>query len=539
MPRSPVFSPTRSPKQSWPSSPTSTPPGCSLSARGIGYRLLGTVVGGRTVVKDKQKIDTPGMDPAARRRHLAGFYDFADIGDTITTLRRCDQLEWRWVSDGRTDEIDPTIAIDAAGVKKQLRAYADQFGPDILHDQDVYVECWCEAADLARLVAGLLEPYGISVYSGSGDIPVPAVRYAALRYWAELSGRTPGRRRRRVVVLIIGDFDIDGLENADRFVEDTEAFIRPEFRGRIDWRWVAPRPEHLTRWDATLRPAAGPAVVKPGRMVPATLQAEALIRDDILRTILTESVEGILDMDQVEATRENWDAIERPLIDSRAIRLRYSVNRILDRGCILITGSRFGFFQTPDSESEHNARSFLQVPRLLHASQRPRLLAQGDVGVGAGRPHGDLPEPAPGQAHRRQAAVEGEGSGVTSPIPPPSQDTIDEWGPRECPFWWPEVAGVHVGSCIEDGRRFRHQAHAHTRGEHKGWICVLSHRRIYGTTRDEKGRWLPTDKPSRLMVHEYAHILTGHGHDDVWRAKMRELGQPIPAHYKKRRRGRK
>lgn len=127
----------------------------------------------------------------------------------------------------------------------------------------------------------------------------------------------------------------------------------------------------------------------------------------------------------------------------------------------------------------------------------------------------------------------------------PSEETRAEWGPRECPFDWPEVAGVFVGGCVERGvgSSFRHQAHAHDKPGYpsSGWICVRSHRRLFAAERGvdlDTGKpvWFTdTTRPSRLMWHEYAHILTGHGHDDVWRAKMRELGQPIPAHYRKRR----
>jgi hypothetical protein len=127
----------------------------------------------------------------------------------------------------------------------------------------------------------------------------------------------------------------------------------------------------------------------------------------------------------------------------------------------------------------------------------------------------------------------------------------------------PELLGIFVGGCIERGvgSRFRHQAHAHChpKDAHKGWVCVLSHRRLYSQTRtmqlvdipippdhpwvgqlgqvrhqELKAVWTPTTQPSRLMWHEYAHIITEAGHDDRWRAAMKQLGQPLPKHYQKK-----
>lgn len=80
----------------------------------------------------------------------------------------------------------------------------------------------------------------------------------------------------------------------------------------------------------------------------------------------------------------------------------------------------------------------------------------------------------------------------------------------------PQVKGVFVEGCVErgDGSSFRRKAHAHTSktDKHSGWICIRSRKRLIQKS---------------LLIHELAHILTGHGHDDIFRRKVRELGGTI------------
>lgn len=98
------------------------------------------------------------------------------------------------------------------------------------------------------------------------------------------------------------------------------------------------------------------------------------------------------------------------------------------------------------------------------------------------------------------------------------------------PYYSQGLKGVFVGGCVARGvgSSFRSSAHAHNCDgyDNKGWICVRSTRKVL---KDD-------GQPTPLMWHELAHILTpNHGHDDKWRAKMRELGQQIRGKYKRRK----
>ena len=95
---------------------------------------------------------------------------------------------------------------------------------------------------------------------------------------------------------------------------------------------------------------------------------------------------------------------------------------------------------------------------------------------------------------------------------------------------YPEVKGVYVGGCISRGdtKGFYYAlAHAHTyANSHQGWICVRSKRRALESN----------GKPSQIMLHELAHILTLKGHTDKWRIKAHELGYRLPRRYWKKKR---
>ena len=105
----------------------------------------------------------------------------------------------------------------------------------------------------------------------------------------------------------------------------------------------------------------------------------------------------------------------------------------------------------------------------------------------------------------------------------------------------PAVKGIAVGNCVrgdawddrhnarELGSGNHEHAHAHVdkdEAQYQGWICV---REI-----EDLGR---KHRVSGTLMHELAHVVTGHGHDDTWRRAMGRLGQFVAPAWQRRSRG--
>jgi hypothetical protein len=92
------------------------------------------------------------------------------------------------------------------------------------------------------------------------------------------------------------------------------------------------------------------------------------------------------------------------------------------------------------------------------------------------------------------------------------------------------VRGLSMGQCV-DGSTLATDvcAHAHQspKDSNRGWICIRSPRDVLRPG---------SQQLSTTVMHEFAHLVAAAGHDDDWRRAMRELGQPIPAAYRKRQR---
>lgn len=261
--------------------------------------------------------------------------DIPYVEAIVERARRAGLIPWEAIADGRTSADGPWQVDGADDIVAQLLGDLGTAQLDRQAGQPHRVEVWAEAAAwLARLVPMCAER-GVRVFSGSGSVPVKAVRAAALRALAD---------KRPTVLLWIGDLDVNGLRSiATPFADDVRQFTidllaedvarenaaqatLPQVRARvvryIDQLLVVRRllltPEQV---EAHVGRSAWASPTTKDRDAgwpwPWKVQAEAL-RPEIRDRIVTDALDALLD----PQAREDVVAAEAELHREARVRLR-------------------------------------------------------------------------------------------------------------------------------------------------------------------------------------------------------------------------
>jgi hypothetical protein len=150
------------------------------------------------------------------------------VQEVLVSARRAGKIREDWVADARApDPISEPTFDDADDFAGQVAKLAEGFRLDLQRDQDVYVELWTEAEDLAPRFARVADgPYGVPVYSGGG--------YGGLKGRRQLAARAV-RRDVPTVVLVVTDRDKHGDRIYSSAAEDATAWAEKHYGAPAAW----------------------------------------------------------------------------------------------------------------------------------------------------------------------------------------------------------------------------------------------------------------------------------------------------------------
>jgi hypothetical protein len=145
--------------------------------------------------------------------------DVDEVEDVLAFARRAGLIPWEAISDGRTGVAQPWTVASPDDLARQVIDSIEDAQRDRQAGQRFRVETWAEAMGWLPRLERICNERGVSVYSGSGSVPVSAIRSAALRaIRAYQTGAT-------TVLFQIGDLDLNGVRNIARpFADDVERF---------------------------------------------------------------------------------------------------------------------------------------------------------------------------------------------------------------------------------------------------------------------------------------------------------------------------
>jgi hypothetical protein len=231
---------------------------------------------------------------------LATKADAERIGEYLVRGRRAGLFPWEAIGDGRTESKVPAVCDDPEAFFAEMRQSASVYQLDRQDGQDVYIEVVVEAAGAVEQVYRTTSQYGVPVYSGSGFVPVTALRQVVLR--AE-------DRDVPTIVLILGDYDPAGRYIRERVVSDIAAFA-DEHDVDIEVETIALTESQIDALDLIRAPMDAKKRKKyPHWPHDWTVELEAVTPAD-LAAIVADAIEVRTDADTRQAVIER-EADER------------------------------------------------------------------------------------------------------------------------------------------------------------------------------------------------------------------------------------
>jgi hypothetical protein len=237
----------------------------AITIRQIFYRLIGKYAYEKTEQFYDRLVDYLNR---ARRAGIIGWDSIRDDGDIVPAIP------------GFTGPDDFWEAVNG---------WAEDYF--VTPDSDTYVEIWVEAAGMVPQIEAVANPFGVRVIPGGGFSSTSARRRAARRLIEMIEAG------KRVVVLLIGDFDPSGGSIMDVLAEDVIAFGADE----VEFVRLAVTEEQARQYNLISAPQKEHD--KRGEHMPETWQAEAL-DPDVLAEIVRSKLADLIGDDAVALAEE-------------------------------------------------------------------------------------------------------------------------------------------------------------------------------------------------------------------------------------------
>ncbi len=209
----------------------------------------------------------------------------------LANARRGGAIPFHAIRDDGVMTLEMERYADADEFLFEQRERARRYRRDLMADQPLHIEVWCEAAGMIQQLAAVAHRYSVPVYSSSGFDSLTAKKRMADRICA--IGKP-------AVILHLGDHDPSGASIFESVAEDVQAFVaadRPHGLVTVRFERLTLTADQVRRYRLPTAPAKA-SDSRSKTWAGETCQLEALSPSQIAE-ILDNAIVLLLDPDKL------------------------------------------------------------------------------------------------------------------------------------------------------------------------------------------------------------------------------------------------